>query len=256
MKKILIKTSLVISSILFSGCVTSLNNEVTVPIKTITQDKSKAYISFVRPFGGGELNDITIIEFKPKINEIELVGYINSKNKFIYPVSAPGTYYFYMTNEDRIVNYNDMIEVNVTSNKMYYISFNPSKRHLIPRVSFYPFKKTDFKDELINVKCNQELFSKYEFEKVEEEYSPFDRYRSLKLKTDIDCTSGYARELVNNSNVTVDDLKKAVIVTPNEKSIKEFDDNKARYLSEIIKYHIEFEKYRIDMIPEDGFDLD
>lgn len=216
----------------------------------LTQDKSKAYIVFSRPYSFlGAGNSIDIVDFNNKTFEPKYVAYLSAGEQVIYEVGEGEKYFF------TDVGANENIQViNAKIGQVYYLNLGVSKSTIFfPKL--YLKRRLEFAENLKHQKCTDSFLSKYLFEPKNNAKDGKNISYSSALQFNIEC---------NNENIvdikdsyyghTLSELKEPTITMPNEWALRHFELEKEQYTEDIKAYYPIWDSKLRDMpITEDTF---
>lgn len=249
----------IIIGLTFIGCAAN-NEKINIKESKLTQDKSKAYVVFMRPDTyAGSAHYPRILEYIPEQKSVKFVGELSIGEKIIYPVSA-GVHYFYTDYISNSIN-----KINAIAGKTYYIdinrlAFNPN----LEDNSFLKYQKL-----LKTEKCNTKILDKLMFQ----EHTPIDNEQNeqndiLIMQNNNSKNTIYKSPIFielhcNNKKIvkikeymsfyTIDELKEDTeLVKPSQNSIKYFEENKDNFINEVNDFFPEW-KAKLEDIPYTDF---
>lgn len=237
-----------------SGCGAN-NQKINIPESKLTQDKSKAYVVFMRPDTyAGSAHYPRILEYIPEQKSIRYVGELSIGEKIIYPISQ-GLHYFYTDYMMNTIN-----KINAVAGETYYVNVN--------RLNFNPNLEdksmTEYKNTLHKKGCNTKVLDKLMFkDSTPIEESNNNAFNTINSNISIYKSPVFLELHCDNKKIvkikeymsfnTISELKKDTdLVQPSQNSINSFQENKHKYINDVNSFFPEW-RAKLEDIPYTDF---
>jgi hypothetical protein len=249
-----IAIALIASAFILGGC-SSKSVPMSVKDQDITSNKEKAHFIFSRPSGlltaAGGLDEY-IMEFNPITFEPKLIAISAHSGKSIYSVEE-GEHYIYVGFES---DYGNVLVVKASKGNTYHIDtdYHYTGAFIPPHPILLEENRLAIKSELEKSPCSKKTLNQYLFNPTNKSEGITKTYSSPAHFT-IQCDNGHITNVKDDYYTnSIKELDAPKTVTPSEKSIREFSEDKTKFQNYIKRNFALWEaKFKDLPLSEDPF---